>query len=77
MPIPLRRTMIKLTKLNDENFVLNANLIKFVEEKPDTIITLQRGEKILVKNSADDVIEKVIEYARAIRPLPEQLEHIV
>ena len=69
--------MIKLTKLNDENFVLNANLIKFVEEKPDTIITLQRGEKILVKNSADDVIEKVIEYARAIRPLPEQLEHIV
>ena len=66
--------MIRLTKINDENFILNANLIKFVEEKPDTIITLMRGEKILVKESSEIVVEKVIEYARAIRPLPEQLE---
>lgn len=66
--------MIKLTKINDENFILNANLIKFVEEKPDTIITLQSNDKILVKDSADAIMGKVIEYARTIRSLPEQLE---
>ncbi len=65
--------MIKLTKINNENFILNANLIKFVEEKPDTIITLQNNDKILVKDSADLVMEKVITYARLIRSLPEQL----
>ena len=66
--------MIKLTRLNKETFILNANLIKFVEKKPDTIITLQGGDKILVQDSPETVMEKVIEYARAIRPLPEQLE---
>jgi len=62
--------MIRLTRLNSKPFVLNAELIKFVEETPDTVITLRDNEKILVKDSADTVVAKVVEYARAIRWLP-------
>jgi flagellar protein FlbD len=50
--------------------VVNAELIKFVEETPDTVITLRDNEKILVKDSADVVIARVIEYARSIRWVP-------
>ena len=66
--------MLKITRINDEPLILNADLIKFVEEKPDTIITLQSGDRILVKESAQEVMNRVIEYARSIRTLPEQIE---
>jgi flagellar protein FlbD len=62
--------MIRLTRLNDQPLVVNAELIKFVEETPDTVITLRDNEKILVRESADAVVAKAIEYARAIRWLP-------
>ena len=63
--------MIKLTRRNGNVFVLNAELIKFVEEVPDTIITLRDGEKILVMESADDVVGLSLEYTRNTRFLPE------
>lgn len=63
--------MIKLTRRNGCAFVLNAELIKFVEEVPDTIITLRDGEKVLVKESADDIVLLALEYCRQTRFLPE------
>ena len=63
--------MIKLTRRNGNPFILNAELIKFVEEVPDTIITLQGGEKVLVGETADMVVEKSLAYARSTRFLPE------
>ncbi len=63
--------MIKLTRRNGAAFVLNAELIKFVEEVPDTIITLRDGEKVLVKETADEVVDRALEYARSSRFLPE------
>jgi flagellar protein FlbD len=62
--------MIRLTRLNNRPLVINAELIKFVEETPDTLITLRDNEKVLVKDSADQVVGKVIEYARAVRWIP-------
>ena len=62
--------MIRLTRLNDRPLVVNAELIKFVEETPDTVITLRDDEKILVKERADVVVARAIEYGRAIRWLP-------
>lgn len=64
--------MIVLTRLNDRPVVVNANLIKFVERTPDTLITLTNGEKLMVKESPEDVVRKVIEYGRALRIRPEQ-----
>ena len=48
-------------------FVLNAELIKFVEETPDTVLTLLDGEKLLVKESSEEVIRRTAAYRREIR----------
>ncbi|WP_089862087.1 flagellar FlbD family protein [Halanaerobium salsuginis] len=58
--------MIKLTRMDEREFVLNADLIEEVQETPDTVITLTNGKKLLVKDSADDIINKVIVYRRKI-----------
>ncbi len=62
--------MIKVTRLNGKEFVVNAELIQFLEETPDTVITLMSHEKIVVKESVDDVIQRVMQYARSIRTFP-------
>jgi len=59
-------TMIKLTRLNNSFIVVNSDLIEFVEETPDTIVTLTTGQKIIVRETADDVIDKVIGYKKRI-----------
>lgn len=63
--------MIPLTKLNNQSFVVNAELIKFVESTPDTLLTLTTGERILVKEPTDEVIRRVVHYGRMLRRLLE------
>ena len=58
--------MIKLRKINNKEFVVNADFIEFVEATPDTVITLTNGIKLVVKESVDEVIDKVVEYKRKI-----------
>lgn len=59
--------MIKLKRLNQSaTIVINAELIEMVEETPDTIIKLTNGTKLVVQNSADEVIDLVIEYKQKI-----------
>jgi flagellar protein FlbD len=63
--------MIALTKLNNQAFVVNADLIKFIESTPDTLLTLTTGERILVKESTPEVIHRVVHYGRMLRRLLE------
>lgn len=58
--------MILLHRLNEEEFILNSNHIETIEEKPDTIITLTNERKYLVKESIDEIIEKVKFYQRSM-----------
>ena len=58
--------MIQLTRLNNHPLVLNSDLIKFVEQAPDTVITLLSGEKIVVRESAPDVLERVVQFRRSV-----------
>ncbi|HOM02063.1 MAG TPA: flagellar FlbD family protein [Acetivibrio sp.] len=58
--------MIKLTKLNGKTFVLNSELIEFIEQTPDTIISTTTGKKIVVVESVEEVVEKVLQYKRKI-----------
>ncbi len=58
--------MIELTKMNDIKFTLNADVIEFVEETPDTVISLTTGKKILVKESRQEVTNLVISYRKKI-----------
>jgi len=63
--------MIHVTRMNRTPMVLNADLIEHLESTPDTVISLTNGQKIVVKESPEDIVRKVIEYRREIfsRPL--------
>ena len=58
--------MIQLTRLNNEPLTVNSDLIKFVESAHDTVLTLINGEKIVVRERVEQVIERVIQFRRAI-----------
>ena len=59
--------MIKLSKLNGEEFVVNSALIRFVESRPDTYITLTTNERFIVRESVAEVVKRSLAYSRAIR----------
>jgi flagellar protein FlbD len=58
--------MIALRRLNNEPVMVNPDLIEFLEATPDTVVTLTSGNKLLVRDSMDDVREKIIEFKRRI-----------
>jgi flagellar protein FlbD len=58
--------MIRLTRINRVPLVLNSDLIEHLEVTPDTVIAMTTGDKFMVLESADDVIQKVIEFRRSI-----------
>jgi len=58
--------MIRLTRLNNQALTVNSDLIKFVEQSPDTLITLVTGEKIVVRESAEEVLSRLIEFRRSV-----------
>ena len=58
--------MITLTKINNQEFILNSNLIESIEETPDTTITLTNDKKIIVKEPSHVVVQLVIDYNRKI-----------
>ena len=58
--------MIRLTRINHVPLILNADLIEHLEVTPDTVITLTNGQKLVVLESTEDVVSKVVEYRRAI-----------
>jgi flagellar protein FlbD len=65
--IVFRRTaVIQLTKLNNQNFMLNPELIEMIESTPDTVITLVNGKKILVKETASEVKDFYVRYKMMI-----------
>ena len=58
--------MIYLTRLNRVRLVVNSDLIEHIEVTPDTVVALTSGEKYLVLESANEVIERVVEFRRAV-----------
>lgn len=61
--------MIQLTKLNGKSFILNALYIEKFESFPDTTITLTTGTKYIVKESEEEVRQKVTEFYQHIQIL--------
>ena len=57
--------MIKLNRIDGEPFVLNAELIRYVEERPDTFVTLTTGERIIVQQTMNEVLERTVRYQQA------------
>jgi len=62
--------MIKLTRLDGQPFILNADLIRYVEQRPDTFVTLVSGERIVVNEGMEQVVELAIDYQQRKAMLP-------
>jgi flagellar protein FlbD len=58
--------MILLTRLNNQPLVVNSDMIKFIENTPDTVITLVTGEKIVVLETVAEVMEEILNFRRRI-----------
>ena len=58
--------MIRLTRLNTQPLVVNSDLIKFIENTPDTVITLITGEKVVVSESTEEVLDQIVSFRRRI-----------
>lgn len=66
--------MIRLTRYDSTVFVVNCDIIQYVESTPDTILTLTTGDKLMVRESADEIIARVIEFKREILQHPHVLQ---
>jgi flagellar protein FlbD len=58
--------MIQLTRLNNQPLALNSDLIKFVERAPDTVITLVTGEKLVVRETTQQILDRILLFRRSI-----------
>ena len=58
--------MISLHKLNGHEVVVNAELIETLEPGPQTAVHLATGNKLLVRETADEIVGKVLEYRKAV-----------
>jgi uncharacterized protein YlzI (FlbEa/FlbD family) len=58
--------MIQLTRLNNKPLMVNSDLIKFVEQAPDTLVTLITGEKIVVLEKPSEVLERLRQFRRSV-----------
>ena len=58
--------MIQLTRLNNAHLAVNCDLIKYVEEAPDTVLTLVSGEKLVVRETTEQVIDRVRQFRRSM-----------
>ncbi len=61
--------MIYVTRLNGKAFALNPDLMEIMEETPDTVITLTGGNKYVVSEPIEVLIERIAEFRRRCRPI--------
>jgi flagellar protein FlbD len=59
--------MILVTRLNGQQFILNAEKIRYVEATPDTVVCCESGERLMIKETLQEVMRRAIDYARVIR----------
>jgi flagellar protein FlbD len=58
--------MIYVTRLNHTSVLLNSELIEYVETTPDTVISLTTGQKLMVLESPEDIVGRIIQFRRSI-----------
>lgn len=56
--------MIKLTRVNETALLVNESFIETVEETPDTVLTMQNGHRYFIKESADEILRKIMEFEK-------------
>jgi flagellar protein FlbD len=66
--------VIRLTRLNGEHFVLNAELIQRVEGHPDTVITLLDDTKYVVTETVDQVVREIRDYRASVQAVAYKMD---
>jgi flagellar protein FlbD len=59
--------MIQLTRLDGSEFYLNSDLIEVIESTPDTHIALVNGHRYLVRETSDEVVQRVLDFRRTVQ----------
>ncbi len=67
--------MIKITRLNRTPLIVNSDLIEHIEGNPDTVITLTSGQKYVVLETIEEVVERVIAFRKLL--FPENLRNAI
>ena len=69
--------MVNVTRLNHTPIVLNSDLIEHIERTPDTMISLSTGQRLMVLESAEEIVSRVVEFRRRIHaPSPPLLNEV-
>lgn len=81
--------MISVTRLDGSEFIINADLIETIEATPDTVITFARDKKVVVRESPDEIIDRVVVFRQRVyadpsvlvtspanRPTMDQMSHL-
>ena len=58
--------MIVVKKINGQEIVVNCDLIETIEFNPHAVLSLTTGEKLVIDETRDDLLKKIIEYKRAV-----------
>lgn len=58
--------MIRLTRINHAELIVNSDLIEHIETTPDTVLSMTTGQKFMVRETAEEVIQRIIAFRREI-----------
>jgi flagellar protein FlbD len=67
--------MILLKKINSAPIAVNSDMIEFIEETPDTVITLANGDKVVVQEPMTEIIDKVVAYRCLVSDAVQKASH--
>ena len=62
--------MIKVTRLNNAELIINAEKIQSLHAAPDTVITFTNNDKIMVRERVEELSSRIVEYQRLLRSSP-------
>lgn len=63
--------MIKSTRLDGSEFYVSPHQIEIIEQTPDTVLCMISGKRIIVKDSVDELIDRIVEYRNRIGSAPD------
>jgi len=67
--------MIRLTRINRQPIILNSDLVEHLESTPDTVITMTSGQKLVVLESTDEIVKRIVEFRRALAERKSECEY--
>jgi flagellar protein FlbD len=59
--------MIRVTRLNSAPMILNSDLIEHIDQSPDTVIALTTGQSVRVRETADEILSRIVDFRRTIQ----------